>query len=237
MILSGENGIKLSPAARIGYFSQSFDILDENRTVLENVMEGSEYPESFVRTVLARLLFKRDDVYKKVGVLSGGERVKASFARMFVSGTNMLILDEPTNFLDIYSEEALENVLKDYDGTLLFVSHDRRFIREIADTIITIEDGRITQYRCGYDEYLRACSGETFKENVNYKERLMLLENKLTGITSRISTTKSDKDKESLDKEYYKVLDEIRMVKSSIISKEDMFEIETEGLRSEKAGV
>lgn len=154
MILNGESGVRLANGAKIGYFSQELDILDNNLSVLENVMKGSIYAESFVRTLLARLLFKEQDVFKKVRSLSGGERVKASFARIFAKDVNLIILDEPTNYLDINSEEALEKVLKEYEGTVLFVSHDRKFIDEVADRIILLENRTAHIYEGNYSQYL-----------------------------------------------------------------------------------
>ena len=138
MILDREDPIRVAKGVRIGYFSQDLSILDESLSILENVMVTSIYSETFVRTLLARLLFKGDQVHKAVRVLSGGERVKVSFAKIVVQDINMLILDEPTNYMDINSIEVMEEVLKGYQGTLLLVTHDRSFIEGIADHIMTI---------------------------------------------------------------------------------------------------
>src|SRR5690606_14627710 len=110
--------VAIAPAARIGYFSQNLDILRPDRSVLENVSATAAQPPDVVRTVLARLLFKREDVYKPVSVLSGGERVRVSFAKLFVGDVNLLVMDEPTNFLDIPSIEAFESLLREYAGTV-----------------------------------------------------------------------------------------------------------------------
>jgi macrolide transport system ATP-binding/permease protein len=142
-IMNKDLSIKIAPGAKIGYFSQDLSILDENLTLLENVMRESIYQETFVRTLLARLLFRRKDVYKKVSVLSGGERVKVSFAKILCQDNNLLILDEPTNYMDIYSLEVIEEALRDYDRTLLFVSHDRRLLSTVADHIMAVEDYKI----------------------------------------------------------------------------------------------
>jgi tRNA U38,U39,U40 pseudouridine synthase TruA len=100
-----------------GYFSQSLDLLDESETILENVMKKSTKEESFVRMLLARLLFKGNAVFKPISVLSGGEKNKVSLALLLASDANVLILDEPTNYLDIASMEAIEEALKGYEGT------------------------------------------------------------------------------------------------------------------------
>jgi len=153
MIMDNDKSIRIAKGANIGYFSQAIDILKENYTIIENVMESSIYDETFARILLARLLFKREDIYKKVSVLSGGERVKVSFAKMLLQNINLLILDEPTNYMDINSLEVVENVLKDYYSTLLFVSHDRRFVESIADNIMTIENHKIKMFKRNYNEY------------------------------------------------------------------------------------
>jgi len=111
--------------------------------VLESVMEVSIQQESVARTMLARLLFPARDMQKQVSVLSGGERIRLCFARLFVSSANVLILDEPTNYLDIPSVEALETLFSEYEGTLLFVSHDAAFVRAIATDRLLIRDRKI----------------------------------------------------------------------------------------------
>lgn len=108
MILNRGKGIKISRKAKMGYFNQDLSILNENKSIIENMIESNIYDETTVRIILARLLFKREDVYKKVKMLSGGERIKVSLAKILTSDFNILILDEPTNYLDIYSIEAVE---------------------------------------------------------------------------------------------------------------------------------
>ncbi len=145
--------IYIVPKARIGYFHQGFENLDYGRTVLENVMEDSVQNQSVVRTILARLLISGDDVFKNVSVLSGGERIKVSFAKLFVSTANVLLLDEPTNYLDMSSLEALQEVLCEYEGTVLFVSHDRAFVNAVADRLLVIENNAITEFEGKLEEY------------------------------------------------------------------------------------
>ncbi|MBM7866000.1 ribosomal protection-like ABC-F family protein [Heliomicrobium gestii] len=144
MILAREQGITVHPAARIGFFDQNVERLPGERTVLETLRNVTNRPESFVRTLLARLNFRRDDVHKPVGMLSGGERVKVQLALTLVQDFNVLLLDEPTNYLDIDALEALESLLKEYPGTVLFVSHDRRLIEQVADEILLVEGGRVS---------------------------------------------------------------------------------------------
>ena len=139
-----KNQIYVVPGAKIGYVRQNLSDIDMDRTVLENVMEVSIQKEEIARTILARLLLSERDMKKKVRCLSGGERMKLAFARLFVSDVNLLILDEPTNYLDLPSIEALEELLQEYEGTLLFVSHDKEFAQQIATDMLVIDNGKVT---------------------------------------------------------------------------------------------
>ncbi|SHJ16062.1 ATP-binding cassette domain-containing protein [Lutispora thermophila] len=173
-------------------------------------MESSIYPESFARLLLARLLFRGDEVYKKVHVLSGGEQVKVSFAKMLLQDINLLILDEPTNYMDINSLEVMEESLREYNGTLLFVSHDRRFVDALADHIMTIEDMKIRMFSGNYAEYLekRKKSGNETKEDI--EKQVLLLRNRLSEVIGRLSMPSKNDDVEALNKEYFKIMDELR---------------------------
>ena len=148
------NSIYIVPKATIGYFRQDFENLEYNKSVLENVMKDSVQNQTVARTILARLLISGDDVYKNVGLLSGGERIKVSFAKLFVSNANVLLLDEPTNFLDMKSIEALENVLRDYEGTILFVSHDRSFVNAVADRLLIFGNKSIIEFEGTLKDYM-----------------------------------------------------------------------------------
>ncbi len=140
--LSGE--MLLGHQIEIGYFEQNLDQFDETKTVLEELWD--EYPQlnkTEIRTVLGTFLFSGDDVFKSVAVLSGGEKVRLALCKLMLKKANFLILDEPTNHLDIESKEALEKALLDYDGTILFVSHDRYFIQKISNSILKIENKEV----------------------------------------------------------------------------------------------
>ena len=218
MILNQEPQIKIAPTVKIGYFSQELSILEENKSILENVMAESVYEESFVRILLARLLFKGDSVYKKVGVLSGGERVKASFAKIICSDFNLLILDEPTNYLDLNSLEVVEEVLREYKHTLLFVSHDRRFINSVADQIMIIEDHKIKTFKGSYEEYMAGRTKVRGREKEQIEEEILLLETRLTEVISKISMPSKKDDPELLEKEYREILGQIRRLKNLLES-------------------
>ncbi len=142
LILTG-NQVSVVPAAKIGYISQNMAEIDMEKTVLQNAKEVSIQKEDITRTVLARLLLTGRDMEKKAGELSGGERMKLAFAMLFVSDVNLLVLDEPTNYLDLPSIEALESLLKEYEGTLVFVSHDMEFVDNIATEKLLVSKGKV----------------------------------------------------------------------------------------------
>lgn len=219
MILNGEEDIRISQNARIGYFSQEIDTLNYSMSILENVMEESHHDERFVRNFLSKLLFKKEDVYKKVDILSGGELVKVSLAKILLSDINMMILDEPTNYLDIYSQEALEEALKEYDGTLIFISHDRRFIKNIADNIMTIEGNSISMFNGSYDEYIESKNSIKEKIDEDLQSKRMILENRLSDIIGRLSIPSKNDDLKELDTEYKNILQELKDLKEKCIQK------------------
>jgi macrolide transport system ATP-binding/permease protein len=216
MIMEQDNAVKIAQGARIGYFSQDMYILKENMTIIENVMETSGSAENFARTLLARLLFKREDIYKKVNMLSGGERVKVSLAKILLQDINFLILDEPTNYMDITSLEAIEEALKDYDRTLLFVSHDRRFVDSVADHIMTIEDYKINIFQGNYQEYLSRRNKPLDNQKQEIEKRVFVLQNRLSEIVGKLSLPSKNDDIIALDKEYYGVLEELKKLKENL---------------------
>lgn len=144
-IMEGDPSVFIAQEARIGYFSQEQDTLKAEETVLENVRRYSVYPEHLDRTILANLYMSRHDITKKAKVLSGGERVKTALAQILVSGCNVLILDEPTNHMDVYTMEALEYLLNEWKGTVFAVTHDRRFADNIADCVCRLDQGRVME--------------------------------------------------------------------------------------------
>ncbi len=145
-LIPEEGSVYTVPRACIGLLDQNLASLDYGKTVLENVMAESVQTEGLARTILARLLLSAEDIRKKAGVLSGGERIKLAFAKLFVGRANVLILDEPTNYLDIPSVEALEEMFSEYEGVLVFVSHDEAFIRACATEILEVKDGQTNHF-------------------------------------------------------------------------------------------
>lgn len=213
MIKNNENGIEMAQKAKIGYFSQDMDILKKDLSIIENVMAHSIYPENFARLLLARLLFKGEEIYKKINILSGGERVKISFAKILLEDINLLILDEPTNYMDVNALEVIEEMLKNYERTLLFVSHDRQFINAIADHIMTIENQKIKMFMGSYNEYLEQKNKSTNALKEKAEKQKMVLENRLSEIIGRLSMPSKNDNIEALDKEYYEILDVLKRLK------------------------
>lgn len=138
---------------RIGYYSQTHEGLNLERTIVDEIRQVSVLSEDGARSFLGRFLFSGDDVFKTIGSLSGGERSRVALAKLTLRGPNVLILDEPTNHLDLQSRQFLEEVLGEFEGTLLFVSHDRYFIDSLANKVWVIEDGVLIPYLGNYTEY------------------------------------------------------------------------------------
>ena len=162
--LHGE--VILGASLQIGYFAQAHDSLNLENTVLDELLNFRNLPISEARNYLARFLFREDDVYKKVSMLSGGERGRLALAILALQGANFLLLDEPTNHLDIPSQEALQEALEQFSGTILMVSHDRYLVNALATQIWALADGRLRVYEGGYQTYLtiREQEAEAAKE-------------------------------------------------------------------------
>lgn len=216
MIMNNDQSIKIAQGAKIGYFAQDMSILEEDLTIIENITESSIYNETFVRLLLARLLIKEEDIYKKVSALSGGERVKVSFAKILTQDINLLILDEPTNYMDINSLEVVEKVLKEYDRTLLFISHDRKFVDSVADTIMTIEDSKIKVFKGNYKEYVAGSNTEINTDKEEIEKQIFVLQNRLSEVLGRLSVPSKKDNMPALDQEYYSILAELKKLKSRL---------------------
>jgi ATP-binding cassette subfamily F protein 3 len=141
---------------RLGYIAQAQEGLNPDRSVLDEILETRNLPLGEARSFLGRFLFSGDDVFKPVAVLSGGERARVALARLTLQGANLLLLDEPTNHLDIPSQEGLQTVLERYDGTILFITHDRWLVDALATQVWVVEQDRLQVYPGGYAGYLAA---------------------------------------------------------------------------------
>ena len=159
--------IIIGPSVKIGYIPQMIAFPDEKQTILEYFGKSTGLNEQKIRQILANFQFYQDDIKKRVGKLSGGEKMKIKLAELLQEKINTLVLDEPTNHIDIDTKEVFENALEDFDGTIIFVSHDRFFINKFADRIIEFENKKNYIYYGNYDYY------------VEKKKELILNKNKL----------------------------------------------------------
>lgn len=218
--LGGE--IKFGPRVKIGYFDQQMAQYSSADTVLNDYLKEFPSMTDFeARSALGAFLFSGDEVYKTVDMLSGGERVRLALCKIFKRRPNFLILDEPTNHMDIVGRETLEEMLKSYSGTLLFVSHDRYFIKKISDSLLSFETDGVKFYPYGYGQYLemKETSRKTeekpavrvsapkksyttpAKEKTRYErsikkaeEKISLLEEKLGGLKEEINWQENSSD-------------------------------------------
>jgi ATP-binding cassette subfamily F protein 3 len=160
--------------AEIGYYSQSrIDMLNPTRTVLQEALSVPDpLPEVTTRTILGSFLFQGDDAYKKVSVLSGGEKSRLGLIKLLLNPPNLLLMDEPTTHLDMASIDALIDALKQYQGTLIFISHDVYFIRALAQTVLHISAGKLTPYAGDYDYYLEKSGAGSAKLGLVAGEQL-----------------------------------------------------------------
>lgn len=209
---SGE--IRFGANVTVGYYDQEQQGLTETNTIFSELHDA--YPfltETKVRNTLAAFMFTEDDVFKRISDLSGGERGRVSLAKLMLSKSNLLILDEPTNHLDMDSKQMLEEALNEYDGTLLYVSHDRYFVNRTANMILELSDGKLIKYLGNYDDYIAKKEqlygtqtesvslggSEETAAKLDYKEQKRIeaekrkLQNKISKIEEEIETLESKK--------------------------------------------
>lgn len=163
-----EYGLKV----KTGYFDQDLAMLNDNNTVLEEFMSYlPDLLESEARSALGSFLFRGNDVYKHISVLSGGEKVRLQLCKILYNKPNLLLLDEPTNHMDIIGKEHLEDILVEYPGTIIFVSHDRYFVNKIADSLLIFEDGKVEYFPYSYEEYEKKVKENTSLEVKNIEKK------------------------------------------------------------------
>ncbi len=166
--LSGD--YRFGTNVQIGYFDQQMAMYTSNKTVLDDFWD--EYPnltETEARNALGAFLFSGEDVFKNVNMLSGGEKVRLALCKILKTRPNVLVLDEPTNHMDIVGKETLESMLKDYKGTLIFVSHDRYFVKKVATQLLVFEDGTTNLYQFGYEQYQEKLDREASESKNVYR--------------------------------------------------------------------
>jgi len=239
--LSPDAGIvKIGPSVRIAYLPQIITFEQPELTILETVRRELIIDEGTARNILAGFLFTGEDVFKSVGSLSGGERSRLKLCLLMQTGINFLILDEPTNHLDIASREWIEEVLEDFEGTILFVSHDRYFIRKFAKKIYELEDGKLYSFDGGYEEYRVWKQYDAQRKNVAVQipkpdkankdtrikklspkaieKKLLNLENEINIVEQRLSEIENEMEIHAAD---YKRLEELLNEKQSLEEKHE----------------
>ncbi len=162
--------IEFGAAVQVGYFAQVHEGLKPERTILESILDVNNMPIEQARGLLGRYLFSGDDVFKPIGALSGGESARVALCVLTLQGANVLLLDEPTNYLDIASQEVLEQVLSDFAGTILMVSHDRYLVDRLATHMWVIEGKRVAVYEGGYSQYVAQRQASKEQETRNKKQ-------------------------------------------------------------------
>ena len=253
--LAGE--YKFGPRVQIGYFDQQMAQYSSNDTVLQDFLK--EFPtltDFEARSNLGAFLFSGEDVFKTVNMLSGGERVRLALCKIFKRRPNFLILDEPTNHMDIVGKETLEDILKQFEGTVLFVSHDRYFIKEISDSLLVFEKDGVKFLEYGYSQYLemqnqpapqtempeKPKQKKTFTtplKEISKKERaikkqeekIALLEEKIDGISLELGLEENISDYLKLS-ELQKELEEVRTELDIALNEWETLSCELEALKN-----
>ena len=201
---------------KVGYFSQdNAETIKGKETILEYLESQAPLPLiPKIRDMLGAFLFRGDDVYKSLDVLSGGEKSRIALLQLLLSPVNLLVLDEPTNHLDIHSKDVLISALKDFGGTVIFVSHDRGFIDGLATSVLALEPGKFSKYPGGYEYFLEQTEG---KENSNNGDILAMEGKSSETVQETVSETKlnweeqkkRDAERRKLEKEVSKLEDKI----------------------------
>lgn len=208
-------GLHVNP----GYFDQNLAMLDSNQTVLAEFREYlPKLEESECRRALGSFLFKGEDVLKQVKVLSGGEKVRLQLCKILYEKPNFLILDEPTNHMDIVGKEHLEDILSEYKGTIIFVSHDRYFVKKIADELLVFEDDGVKYYPYGYDEYQQSEREKDIKKPTKLKETPKKDNNVKTTTEPKVNVYELKKELNKLENEIIKHETKIKLLEQDLFS-------------------
>ncbi|SMC28843.1 ABC transporter [Clostridium acidisoli DSM 12555] len=209
--------LNVNPSLSIGYFSQELDNLYYNKSVIENVILSNNINLTEARNLLASLLFRGNDIYKEVKDLSMGEKARVSFAKIILEGVNVLVLDEPTNYMDIESKEALEEVFKEFMGCIIFASHDRYFINAISNKILEFNNGTIDVYNGNYKNYLNRDKNMKSSENrKQIKDNIRILECELSFLSGKLDEKLGEGEKQVLTNKFLERARELNVLKNKI---------------------
>lgn len=208
---------------QIGYFAQNqADVLNENHTVLQEAEHAAnEDTRKKVRDYLGAFLFGGEDADKKVKVLSGGERNRLALCKLLLQPSNVLIMDEPTNHLDIQSKEMLKNALKNYDGTLILISHDREFLQDLAEKVFEFKEGKVNEFLGGINDYLADRKADSFRQI----EKVELAPEQKNNANTNVQkpSYQQTKEQKKLKNKISKTETEIQTLESSIKQTEKLF--------------
>jgi ATP-binding cassette subfamily F protein 3 len=193
--------LKFGDGVQVGYFAQAHEQLDIHKRVIDELLAHKPMSEEDARNYLASYLFRGDDVFKKVSELSGGERGRLALSLLAADGANLLLLDEPTNHLDIPSQEVLQAVLEQYDGTIVLVSHDRYLVNRLANQIWEIDDEQMFVFKGSYEDYQRFLEGEDDLEEES--EDVQDVEAELEWIEDYVAPPLSKKEQRELQHRRY----------------------------------
>lgn len=215
-----KGSITISPSVKIGYFAQELEHLNNASSILDHVLE-QEAAAGEARLLLASLLFKGDAVFKRIGSLSMGEKGRVAFARLILSGANMLVLDEPTNYMDILSREKIEEVLAEFKGALLFVSHDRYFIKKLANRIFQIKNRKLFCHEGNYDYYLAKSreARERSEIGIDYNkitDAIRRLECELAFLSGQLNSVLEEEEKARLNSRFLQTSRELNAYKAAL---------------------
>lgn len=191
--------VTIGPSVKVGYLPQIINFPNDEQQVLDYFRGETGVSEQKARQILAGFEFYKEDVTKRVKNLSGGERMKVKLAELLQQKINTLIFDEPTNHIDIPTKEVLEDAIEDFDGTLIFVSHDRYFINKFADKTVEFKDGKVTTYLGNYEDYKRSKEKEKNKQD-SFSERLKVTPNQMAKPKNNVSNNK--KKRQSRDDDW-----------------------------------
>ncbi len=214
LVQADEGSVRIGSRVKIGYYAQQYEDLESANTVLEEIVSKSDILAARARSLLGRMLFRGDEVFKKVGDLSGGEKGRLAILKVLLSGANLLILDEPTNHLDIESRQTVEEMLQEYAGTVLLVSHDRYLIDRVASRVVAVSNNALQNYLGNYSYYaekrrqletnaVQEQSGDNKKISEQQKFRLRqkeaeknkkMLDNRLEKLEEKIHYLETHKD-------------------------------------------
>ncbi len=206
-----EGSVRIGSRVKIAYFAQQYEDLEPDHTVLEEIVSNTDILAAQARSLLGRMLFRGDEVFKKVGDLSGGEKGRLAILKVLVSGANFLILDEPTNHLDIESRQAVEEMLQEYTGTLLLVSHDRYLIDRVASRVAAVYDDGLHNYLGNYSYYTektRQLATDAIREQIKGNEKISQQQE------FRLRQKETERNKKMLDNRLKKLEEKIHYLEN-----------------------